>query len=451
MAELQLFNSLTRQKERFQSIEAGRVGMYVCGMTVYDYCHIGHARVMIVFDVLARHLRSLGYALHYVRNITDIDDKIIHRALERQQSLPELTQYFIDAMHEDESALLCLQPDQEPKATAAISGMIAMIKRLIDKGYAYAADNGDVYYAVRQFPEYGKLSNRNIDDLRAGERIAINEAKRDPLDFVLWKAAKAGEPSWDSPWGAGRPGWHIECSVMSHEALGARFDIHGGGMDLKFPHHECEIAQSEAFCGHQHVRYWLHNGFVNVNDEKMSKSLGNFFTVREVLKHFDGEVIRMLVLGSHYRSPLNYNDIALEESQRALQRLYAAAAVLSDAPLDSDSVQAFEAAMNDDLNTPKALAVLFDLTRRINAGESALAATLRHLGGRLGLLQQDAAQLFHKNKADVDVNRIEALIAERAAAKKVKDFARADAIRQQLLDEGIALKDTANGCEWHKK
>lgn len=449
MTALALYNSLSRDKEVFVPMESGKVGMYVCGMTVYDFCHIGHARVMVVFDTIARHLRSLGYELRYVRNITDIDDKIIARALENHEPIDTLTARFIQAMHEDEAALGCLPPDVEPRATDAVPGMIAMIETLIGKGHAYAADNGDVYYAVRSFPAYGKLANRALDDLRAGERVAVNEAKKDPLDFVLWKAAKAGEPYWDSPWGKGRPGWHIECSVMGYEQLGERFDIHGGGMDLKFPHHEGEIAQSEGACGHKHVNYWLHNGFVQIDNEKMSKSLGNFFTVRDVLAQYDGEVIRFFILMSHYRGPLNYSDAALDEAKKGLARLYGALGSCgADAGAIDDGAQAeFAAAMNDDFNTPKALAVLFELARRINSGETGLAFTLKTLGARLGILQGDAGA-FLKGKGSLDAAHIDALIAERQAAKAAKDYARADAIRAELAAQGVVLKDTAQGCEW---
>lgn len=453
MSALALYNSLTRQKETFVPREAGKAGMYVCGMTVYDYCHIGHARVMVVFDTIARHLRAEGYALTYVRNITDIDDKIITRANENGEAIDALTARFITAMHEDEKALGCLPPDREPRATNAVPGMIALIETLIRKGHAYAADNGDVYYAVRSFPGYGKLSNRSLDDLRVGERIAVNEAKNDPLDFVLWKAAKTGEPAWDSPWGAGRPGWHIECSVMGYEELGEHFDIHGGGMDLKFPHHECEIAQSEGACGHQHVNYWLHNGFVQIDNEKMSKSLGNFFTVRDVLAQYDGETIRYFILASHYRGPLNYSDAALDEAKKALARLYGAldGAACEAGSVDESAQAEFVAAMNDDFNTPKALAVLFDLARRINSGESALAHTLKQLGARLGILQRDPAAFLkgHQRSGQLDATQIEALIAERQAAKAAKNYARADAIRTELAEQGVILKDTAQGCEWH--
>ncbi len=459
MNALQLYNSITRKKEVFQSIKEKKVRMYVCGMTVYDYCHIGHARVMIVFDTLARHLRNIGYQLTYVRNITDIDDKIITRAQENNEDFTALTERFIAAMHSDERALGCLPPDAEPKATETIAEMIALVETLIQKNYAYIADNGDVYYRVRAFSTYGKLANRNIDDLRAGERIAINTAKEDPLDFVLWKAAKAGEPYWDSPWGKGRPGWHIECSAMSEKLLGAHFDIHGGGMDLKFPHHECEIAQSEAACGHQHVNYWLHNGFVQVDNEKMSKSLGNFFTVRDVLQKYHGEVIRLFMLQTHYRAPLSYSDQGLNESKKALERFYTAlqAHNVSETELDQQVLSDFNHAMNDDINTPKALAVLFDLVRRLNKAEakeaSILAYTLKTLGGRLGLLQQHPADFLKGNAGDDGLTEqdIIDLIEARQQAKANKDFARADAIRDELDEKGVAIKDTANGTEWRYK
>lgn len=453
MHELQFYNSLTRKKERFVPREKGKVGMYVCGMTVYDYCHIGHARVMIVFDVIARHLRACGYKLHYVRNITDIDDKIITRANECGVDINTLTATYITAMHEDEAALGCLPPDDEPRATANIAGMIALTERLIAKELAYPAENGDVYFSVRSFPEYGKLSNRNPDELRAGERIAVNEVKRDPLDFVLWKAAKQGEPAWESPWGLGRPGWHLECSVMSCQALGEHFDIHGGGMDLKFPHHECEIAQSEGDLGHKHVNYWLHNGFVQIDNEKMSKSLGNFFTVREVLEKYSGEVIRFFILSSHYRGPLNYSDIALEEAKKCLTRLYTALEnyTVTDDRADTDAVAAFDAAMNDDFNTPKALAVLFELAKNFNRTKEAhLAAALRELGGRLGILQQNPQDFLKgTTHSEVDESEIQRLLDARVAAKKSKDFARADAIRDELRALGVVIKDTKNGTEWH--
>lgn len=401
---LQIFNSLSRQKEAFQPIVPGQVRMYVCGMTVYDYCHIGHARVMVVFDVVVRWLKASGFAVTYVRNITDIDDKIIRRAQENGEHFNDLTARFIQAMHEDLAALSILPPTHEPRATAAMADIIAMIQVLIEKGFAYAGTSGDVYYAVSRFARYGTLANKRLEDLRAGARIEVEEAKNDPLDFVLWKAAKPGEPGWDSPWGQGRPGWHIECSAMSTRCLGEHFDIHGGGMDLKFPHHENEIAQSEAASGHRYVNVWMHNGFVQVNEEKMSKSLGNFFTVREVLRRYQPEVVRLFILSSHYRGPLNYADENFNHAKASLNRLYTA---LRGLPVVDSSVEdawfsRFRAAMDDDFNTPEALAVLFDLAREINRlrsedeGNAArLGANLRYLGGLLGLLQCDP-ELFLK-------------------------------------------------------
>lgn len=455
MSELYLFNSLTRRKERFVPLQEGVVKMYICGVTVYDYCHIGHARVMVVFDTIARHFRAQGYDLTYVRNITDIDDKIIKRAQERNEDIATLTEFYTQAMHEDERALLCLAPDKEPRATECIDGMIALIADLLEKGFAYVAKNGDVYFAIERFPAYGKLANQKISDLRAGERIEINTAKKDPLDFVLWKAAKDGEPSWPSPWSKGRPGWHIECSVMSEACLGKEFDIHGGGMDLKFPHHECEIAQSEAHLGKQHVRYWLHNGFVQVNNEKMSKSLGNFFTIRDVLNTYDGEVIRFFILSSHYRGPLNYGDALLDEARNGLKRLYTA---LQDTEREQgellpEYILAFDQAMNDDFNTPKALAVLFELARLANKSDVSqrkdYCRTLRTLGQRLGLLQREA-NVFLQQGAQDNAGEIEALIEERAQAKSVRDFAKADAIRERLKSMGIELEDGADGTRWKR-
>ena len=366
---LKLFNSLTRQKEEFVPIEPGRVRMYVCGMTVYDLCHLGHARVLVVFDVIVRHLRSLGYDVTYVRNITDIDDKIIARAQQNAEPINELTHRFITAMHEDADALGVLRPDFEPRATESMDDILGMIRKLIDKGYAYQGENGDVYYSVSKFSDYGQLSGKRVEELRAGARVDVEQAKRDPLDFVLWKAAKAEEPSWPSAWGDGRPGWHIECSAMSTECLGGHFDIHGGGMDLQFPHHENEIAQSEAANGEQFVNYWVHNGFVQVDKEKMSKSLGNFFTVREILLRYQPEEIRYFILSSHYRSPLNYSDENLDKARGALQRLYTAlrdCVPAEGSELDAGYEQRFRAAMNDDFNTPEALAVLIELTRARN-------------------------------------------------------------------------------------
>ncbi|HEY5789255.1 MAG TPA: cysteine--tRNA ligase, partial [Gammaproteobacteria bacterium] len=397
---LTIYNTLTREKQPFVPIRPGQVRMYVCGMTVYDYCHLGHARALVVFDAITRYLRWSGYRVTYVRNITDIDDKIIARANQNGEEFRALTARFIRAMHEDCAALGVLPPDQEPRATDALPGMLAMIQALIDNGHAYVAGNGDVYYDVSRFDGYGKLSGKKVEDLRAGARVEIAEAKDDPLDFALWKAAKPGEPSWESPWGAGRPGWHIECSVMSTAALGNHFDIHGGGQDLQFPHHENEIAQSEGATGEPFANYWIHNGFVRIGEEKMSKSLGNFFTIREILADHRAEEVRWFILASHYRSPLNYSRDALEQARGALGRLYTA---LRDLPAAGDAVDPeyrarFVAAMDDDFNTAEAAALLFELAREINRARdadpgraAALGATLRGLGGVLGLLQQDPA------------------------------------------------------------
>ncbi|RMG31266.1 MAG: cysteine--tRNA ligase [Gammaproteobacteria bacterium] len=457
-----VYNSLTRKKEPFVPIEPGRVRMYVCGMTVYDYCHIGHARVMVVFDVIVRYLRAVGYDVTYVRNITDIDDKIIQRANERHEDFRDLTDFYIRAMHEDAAALGVLPPDIEPRATASMGEIIAMIRRLLEKGHAYVGANGDVYYDVSSFPEYGKLSGEKPEALRAGARIEVGEAKDDPLDFVLWKQAKPGEPSWDSPWGPGRPGWHIECSAMSTHYLGERFDIHGGGMDLKFPHHENEIAQSEGVCDCRFVNYWIHNGFVQVNEEKMSKSLGNFFTVREVLRHYPPEVVRFFILGSHYRSPLNYSEENLEAARQGLSRLYTALRGLAPGAAETDRAEAaapFHAAMRDDFNTPEAISVLFDLAREINrrrardpAEAARLAGVLRHLGGLLGLLQDDPEAFLRSGRGEEDLpdEEIERLIAARAAARQARDWAEADRIRDQLQARGIVLEDTPQGTTWRR-
>jgi len=461
---LKLFNSLSRSKEIFVPIEPGKVRMYVCGMTVYDYCHLGHARVLVVFDVIVRHLRSLGYEVTYVRNITDIDDKIIARACENGESINELTGRFIQAMHEDADALGVLRPDAEPRATDSMDDILSMIRRLVDKGFAYQADNGDVYYSVGKFGNYGRLSGKRIDELRSGARVDVEDAKRDPLDFVLWKAAKPGEPSWSSDWGAGRPGWHIECSAMSTECLGAHFDIHGGGMDLQFPHHENEIAQSEAATGEHFVNYWIHNGFVQVDEEKMSKSLGNFFTVREILQRYQPEEVRYFILSSHYRSPLNYSDDNLDKARGALQRLYTTlrdAGMDGGAAVDSDYAARFQAAMDDDFNTPEALAVLFDLTRAVNrtreqdsAAAARLAASLCHLGGRLGILQADPELYLrgHHGRADtaLDDVEIDTLVAKREQARAERDFAEADRIRDQLTGMGIVLEDAGGGTQWRR-
>jgi cysteinyl-tRNA synthetase len=461
---LKIYNSLTRQKEVFKPLQEGKVNMYVCGMTVYDLCHVGHARVMVVFDVVTRYLRALGYNVTYVRNITDIDDKIIKRAAENGESIQTLTERYIDEMHKDADALGVLRPDIEPKATESMTEILAMIETLISKGLAYKADNGDVYYDVSQFNGYGKLSGRNIEDLRAGERIAVNEAKTDPLDFVLWKAAKAGEPAWKSPWGDGRPGWHIECSAMSAHCLGEQFDIHGGGQDLQFPHHENEIAQSEGAHGCQSVNYWMHNGFVRIDDEKMSKSLGNFFTVREVLEQYPAEAIRYFILSSHYRSPLNYAEDQLEQAKAALTRFYT---TLRDVDTtqkvnwqdDEEFGGRFKAAMDDDFNTALALSVMADVRQAINkAREQAqseivayLAGLLSSFGDVLGLFQQDADKfLTGDNSSDQLAVDIDGLVAERNQARADKNWARADEIRDQLTEMGIVLEDAAGKTSWRR-
>jgi cysteinyl-tRNA synthetase len=459
---LQIHNSLTKQKDVFTPIEAGKVKLYVCGMTVYDLCHVGHARVMVVFDVVTRYLRACGYEVTYIRNITDIDDKIIARANQNSESIQSLTERFIAEMHQDADALGVIRPDLEPKATESMVEIIAMIETLIKKGFAYAADNGDVYYDVSKFDGYGKLSGRNIDELRSGERVAVNEAKDDPLDFVLWKAVKPEEPAWQSPWGRGRPGWHIECSAMSATCLGAHFDIHGGGQDLQFPHHENEIAQSEAAHGCQSVNYWMHNGFVRIDDEKMSKSLGNFFTVREVLARYSPEVVRYFILTSHYRSPLNYSDESLEQAKSALTRYYTA---LRDVEAQADVVwqddeefgARFSAAMDDDFNTALALSIMADLRQSMNKvsndGERAsyLAGLLRSFGNVLGLFQQSAEAflLGDTNNDDLAV-KVEALIEGRNTARANKDWAKADEVRDELTAMGIILEDNAGKTTWRK-
>ncbi|EGV30008.1 cysteinyl-tRNA synthetase [Thiorhodococcus drewsii AZ1] len=460
---LQIHNSLTRQKDVFTPIEPGKVRMYVCGMTVYDYCHLGHARVMVVFDVVYRYLRALGYAVTYVRNITDIDDKIIRRAAENGETFQELTERFIQAMREDGDALGVLPPSQEPRATGHMSEILAMVETLVDKGMAYVADNGDVYYAVGQFTGYGKLSGKDPQDLRAGARVEIGESKRDPLDFALWKSAKPGEPAWESPWGMGRPGWHIECSAMSTCCLGNHFDIHGGGADLQFPHHENEIAQSEGATGEPFVNVWMHNGFVRVNEEKMSKSLGNFFTVREILQRYQAEEVRYFILTSHYRSPLNYDDENLQNARGALTRLYTALRGLPEVePAFGETYrERFSAAMDDDFNTPVALAVLFDLVREINrvrptdmARAAALGAELRRLGEMLGILQGDAEVYLRggpsSTEDDLSDARIEALIQERTQARADRDWAAADRIRKELADAGVQLDDGPQGTTWRR-
>jgi cysteinyl-tRNA synthetase len=458
---LKIHNSLTRKKEIFKPIEPGKVKIYVCGMTVYDLCHLGHARVLVVFDTVTRYLRYSGYEVTYVRNITDIDDKIINRANENGEDFTALTDRFIKAMHEDAHALGVLPPSEEPCATTSMNEIIAMVRTLIEKGYAYAADNGDVYYDVSSFRNYGKLSGKKLEDLRAGERVAVDENKDDPLDFVLWKAAKAGEPSWDSPWGKGRPGWHIECSAMSTCCLGNHFDIHGGGQDLQFPHHENEIAQSEAATGETFVNLWMHNGFVRINDEKMSKSLNNFFTVREILKLFKGEEIRYFVLASQYRSPLNYSDQLLDNARTALSRLYNTLRGLK-LPRDIDdndpAVEKFRQAMDDDFNTPEAMAVLFDLAGQVNrlrdedlSAAIQKAAVLRKLANVLGLLEADPEQFLQAGAGDEeDGAEIDALIAARKQARQDKNWSEADRIRDELDAMGIILEDKDGKTIWRR-
>ncbi|HEX8978706.1 MAG TPA: cysteine--tRNA ligase [Parasulfuritortus sp.] len=455
---LKLYNSLARDKQEFVPIEPGKVRMYVCGMTVYDYCHLGHARVLVVFDMITRWLRASGYEVDYVRNVTDIDDKIIKRANENGEPYTALTQRFIDAMHEDGAALGVLPPDHEPRATEYVGKMLDMIGALIERGHAYPAANGDVYYAVQSFPTYGELSGKSLEDLRAGERVEVDPNKRDPMDFVLWKAAKPGEPAWPSPWGDGRPGWHIECSAMGNDLLGAHFDIHGGGQDLQVPHHENEIAQSEGASGCKFVNYWLHNGFVRVDNEKMSKSLGNFFTIREVLAKYDPEVVRFFILRAHYRSPLNYSDQHLDDAKAALTRLYTALRGIEvpAAAVDWNDADAtrFKAAMDDDFNTPEALAVLFDLATEANRTRSAeTAAKLKALAGVIGLLQRDPDGYLKAGSGEggYDAERIEALIQERLAARKAKDFKRSDAIRDELKAAGIVLEDGPQGTTWRRE
>ena len=458
---LKIHNSLSRKKEQFCPIEPGKVRMYVCGMTVYDFCHLGHARVMVVFDMVARWLRASGYAVTYVRNITDIDDKIIKRAQENGESIRSLTDRFIDAMHEDADALGVLRPDHEPRATEYVPAMQTLIGSLVEHGLAYKAANEDMCYAVRKFDGYGKLSGKSLDELRAGERVEVAGGKQDPLDFVLWKHARADEPEevkWASPWGAGRPGWHIECSAMSSELLGAQFDIHGGGADLQFPHHENEIAQSEGAHQCTFVNYWMHNGFVRVDDEKMSKSLGNFFTIRDVLKAYAPEVVRFFILRAHYRSPLNYSDAHLVDARHALSRLYTA---LRNVPADGTVVNwdhplavRFKAALDDDFNTAEAIAVLFDLANEVNRERApAMAALFKGLANILGLLEQDPAAFLQAGTeagGEDEGAAIQARIEARLAAKKARNFAEADRIRAELLADSIVLEDTPQGTIWRR-
>ena len=453
---LRLYNSLAREKQDFVPIRPGEVRMYVCGMTVYDYCHLGHGRMLVVFDMVQRWLRASGYRVTYVRNVTDIDDKIIRRAVENGETIGALTARFIEAMHRDLAALGVEQPDHEPRATDYVPQMLDMIGRLEAQGLAYQDAGGDVNFPVRSFPRYGALSGKSLDELRAGERVEIDAAKRDPLDFVLWKRAKPGEPKWPSRWGDGRPGWHIECSAMGCALLGEHFDIHGGGQDLQFPHHENEIAQSEGANGVRFANYWMHNGFLRVDDEKMSKSLGNFFTLRDVLATFDAEVVRFLYLRTHYRSPLNYADVHLLEARQALARLYTAlkGAPAAAAPIEWSAPHAvrFRDAMDDDFNTPEAIAVLFDLAREVGRGRTELAPQLRALGGVLGLLQRSPQEFLQSGPgvamADADIQqRIEA----RLAARKQKNYVEADRIRAELDAAGIVLEDGPAGTAWRRK
>ena len=464
---MQLYDTITRAKRPFEPLVPGRVGLYVCGNTVYDDCHVGHARATIVYDVLYRHLLARGYEVVYVRNITDVDDKIIARAA-RDGTTPEaIVERYIGRMREDARALGALDPTHEPRATESIEAMVRLIGRLIETGHAYAPGNGDVYYSVERFADYGKLSGQRTEELRAGARVEVGEAKADALDFALWKAAKAGEPAWASPWGEGRPGWHIECSAMSMGLLGERFDIHGGGLDLVFPHHENEIAQSEAATGRALARWWVHNGLVRVDGEKMSKSLGNFRTVRDALATRRGEELRYFVVASHYRSPLNYADAQLDAARAALRGLYtalrgtgagpgAASGEAAGGALDAEALARFDAAMDDDLNTPEAIAVLHDLAGRLNVAKgaggdvAALAGTLRALGGRLGLLQADPEAVLQGGAGALEAPAIEALLAERADARAAKDFARADAIRDELVAAGVVLEDAGGETRWRR-
>lgn len=455
---LKIFNTMGHKLEPFVPLEQGHVRMYVCGMTVYDLCHLGHARVMVVFDTIQRWLKASGYRVTYVRNITDIDDKIIKRALENNEPITALTTRMVEAMHEDADRLFIERPTVEPRATDYIPQMLEIIDRLQQKGLAYEPGNGDVDFSVRKFPEYGKLSGKSIDELRSGERVAVLDGKQDPLDFVLWKSAKENEPpeaKWLSPYGLGRPGWHLECSAMSHALLGETLDIHGGGADLEFPHHENEIAQSEGAFGKTLARYWVHNGFVRVDNEKMSKSLGNFFTIREVLERYNAETIRFFIMRAHYRSPLNYSDAHLDDAHTALLRLYTSLELVAPKNMAPDLSHPmaikFKEAMDDDFNTPEAIAALFELASEVNrTRNSDLSTLLKHLASILGLLQQEPEQFMHAGAAE-DKTWINDMIAKRAAAKINKDFALADQIRQELLSKGIELKDSPQGTSWQKK
>nr|WP_185960719.1 cysteine--tRNA ligase [Aliidiomarina halalkaliphila] len=459
---LRLYNSLTQQKEEFKPLEAGKVKLYVCGVTIYDFCHIGHARTYVAFDVVVRYLRYLGYDVTFVRNVTDVDDKIIKRAQENGEDIDAVTERFLTYMHEDFAALNLVEPDIEPRVTTHMDDIIALVETLLTKKNAYIADSGDVLFDVSSFPKYGQLSGQNLEQLQAGARVTVDQGKTDPLDFVLWKRAKAGEPSWDSPWGAGRPGWHIECSAMNGKHLGKHFDIHGGGSDLMFPHHENEIAQS--CCAHDtpYVNYWMHSGMVQVNQEKMSKSLGNFFTIRDVLKSYTAETVRFFLLSGHYRSQLNYSESHLDQAHSALERLYTALRGIT-ASTPSESLRApyelrFRMALNDDFNVPDAMAVLFDIARDLNKARqeqpdtaAELAGLLIAYGKVLGILQQRPEEFLQGDtSAEVDVARIEALIEERNTARAEKDWARADAARDELQALGIVLEDSSEGTLWRK-
>lgn len=453
---LHIFNTLTRQKEEFKPLVPGKVGMYVCGMTVYDYCHLGHARAFLAFDLIVRYMRHIGLDVNYIRNVTDIDDKIIQRANENGEPFLNLVDRFANAMNDDFDQLGIGRPTHEPRATAHIDDIIKLVQTLIEKEFAYAVPNGDVYYRVRKFEGYGKLSGKVLDELEAGSRVGVDSDKEDPLDFVLWKAAKPEEPHWESPWGIGRPGWHIECSAMSTCCLGDTFDIHGGGPDLKFPHHENEIAQSEAATGKTYANTWIHAGALRLGAEKMSKSLGNFFTIRDILEKYDGEVVRFFLISSHYRSHVSYLDNSLDEAQAKLERFYNAlqeANAGEAVDIDNEYSKRFHAAMDDDFNTPEAIAALFDLVREVNKTtgdeQAALAGQLKYLGGVLGCLQADP-QTFLQAGAGDDAAWIEEMIAKRIAAKKAKDFATADAVRDELVAKGIVLKDGPEGTSWSK-
>mgnify|MGYP005643792895 FL=1 len=461
---LKIYNTLTNQKEVFKPIDPSKVGIYVCGMTVYDFCHMGHARVLVMFDVITRHLRRNFKDVKYIRNITDIDDKIISRAIENNEDIFTLTKRFIDAMHEDEIALGVISPDIEPKATDSIEQMINMIESLIKNGLAYQGKNGDVFYSVRKFKNYGKLSGKNLDDLESGARVDIESNKEDPLDFVLWKMAKSNEPKWPSPWGDGRPGWHIECSAMSTHFIDDHFDIHGGGMDLTFPHHENEIAQSEGATGCKFVNTWMHVGFVNINDEKMSKSLNNFFTIRDILEKYDGETLRYFLISSHYRSPLNFSSTNIDSAKSALKRLYTATRGLSDnvginyvSNNNLDYEDRFNSALNDDFNTPIAISILFEIAKQINVERlndlkkaNALSQLLKKLANFLGILEYDADE-YLKQGSELSENEILDKISKREQARLSKDFAMSDQVRDELLEFGIILEDTEDGTTWRRR